>query len=132
MTMTDPVADMLTRLRNAMGARHKDTTMPGSRLKAGVARVLKETRFIEDYELVKVPPHTDIKISLKYADDGAPVVAGIKRVSRPGRRKYCGHKQIPRVLGGIGVVIMSTSKGLMTGREAYRRRLGGEVLAYVW
>ena len=132
MMMTDPVADMLTRLRNASMAGNPTTIIPASRLKIAMARILKDTGFVEDFELEGKPPHRNIVVRLKYLDDNEPVIAGLKRVSKPSRRVYRGYKDIPRVLGGLGVVIMSTSRGLMTGREAFRRHLGGEVLAYVW
>ena len=132
MTMTDPVADMLTRLRNASMAGNLTTTIPASRLKIAVARVLKDTGFVEDFEVEGEPLRRNIVVHLKYIDGNEPVLAGLKRVSKPSRRVYRGYKDIPRVLGGLGVVIMSTSRGLMTGREAFRRHLGGEVLAYVW
>ncbi len=132
MMMTDPVADMLTRLRNASMAGNLTTTIPASRLKIAMARILKDTGFVEDFEVKGEPPRRNIVVQLKYLDDNEPVIAGLKRVSKPSRRVYRGYKDIPRVLGGLGIVIMSTSRGLMTGREAFRRHLGGEVLAYVW
>ncbi len=132
MMMTDPVADMLTRLRNASMAGNPTTTIPASRLKIAMARILKDTGFVEDFKVEGEPPRRNIVVRLKYLDDNEPVIAGLKRVSKPSRRVYRGYKDIPRVLGGLGVVIMSTSRGLMTGREAFRRHLGGEVLAYVW
>lgn len=132
MMMTDPVADMLTRLRNASMAGNLTTTIPASRLKIAMARILKDTGFVEDFKVEGKLPHRNIVVRLKYLDDNEPVIAGLKRVSKPSRRVYRGYKDIPRVLGGLGVVIMSTSRGLMTGREAFRRHLGGEVLAYVW
>ncbi len=132
MTMTDPVADMLTRLRNASMAGNLTTTIPASRLKIAMAGILKDTGFVEDFEVEGEPPRRNIVVQLKYIDGNEPVLAGLKRVSKPSRRVYRGYKDIPRVLGGLGIVIMSTSRGLMTGREAFRRHLGGEVLAYVW
>ena len=132
MTMTDPVADMLTRLRNASMAGNLTTAIPASRLKIAMARILKDTGFVGDFELDGEPPRRNIVVHLKYIDGNEPVLAGLKRVSKPSRRVYRGYKDIPRVLGGLGVVVMSTSRGLMTGREAFRRHLGGEVLAYVW
>ena len=130
--MTDPVADMLTRLRNASAAGNLTTAIPASRFKIAIAGILKETGFVHDFELVGEPPRKNIVVQLKYTDRQEPVFAGLKRVSKPSRRVYRGHKDIPRVLGGLGVVIMSTSRGLMTGRQAFRRHLGGEVLAFVW
>lgn len=132
MTMTDPVADMLTRLRNASGAGNRTTAIPASRLKVSVAKILKDTGFVNDYELAGELPRRNIVVQLKYTETDDPVISGLTRISKPSRRVYRGHKDIPRVLGGLGVVIMSTSRGLMTGREAFRRHLGGEVLAYVW
>lgn len=130
--MTDPVADMLTRLRNASLAKHTEVTMPASQLKHQIARILKDEGYIVDYELVQDPPQGTLKVSLKYGEDRMPALSGLKRVSKPGLRVYTGKSRIPRVLGGLGTVIISTPKGLMTGRDAWRQNLGGEVVAYVW
>jgi small subunit ribosomal protein S8 len=130
--MTDPVADMLTRLRNASRAKHVSTTMPASRLKQRIAQILKAEGYIQDFEVVETTPQATLKVTLKYGQNREPALSGLKRVSKPGLRVYTGKTEIPRVLGGLGTVIMSTPRGLMTGREAWRQHVGGEVLAYVW
>jgi len=130
--MTDPVADMLTRIRNACMARHEVVIIPGSRLKFEIVRILKQEGYIKDYEIIKDVPSGTLKVYLKYYDGQKPVIDGIQRISTPGRRIYTGRQTIPRVQGGLGVCILSTSQGVMSGREAWRRRLGGEVLCYVW
>jgi small subunit ribosomal protein S8 len=130
--MTDPVADMLTRLRNASMARHATTIIPASRLKRQIAQILKEEGYIQDFEVLRDTPQGSLKVYLKYGPNREPALTGLKRVSKPGLRVYRRRHEIPRVLGGLGTVIMSTPKGLMTGREAWRRRVGGEVIAYVW
>jgi small subunit ribosomal protein S8 len=127
----DPIADMLTRIRNAVMVGHDSVLVPHSRLKVSLARILKEEGFIEDYEIVKNKPAQIIRVQLKYMDK-QPAVLGLERVSRPGLRVYAGKSEIPRVYGGLGTAVMSTSQGLMTGKEAWRRKLGGEVLCYVW
>jgi small subunit ribosomal protein S8 len=130
--MTDPVADMLTRLRNASMARHATTVVPASRLKQHIAQILKAEGYIEDFEVIADSPQGTLKITLKYGENRQPAFSGLRRVSKPGLRVYKGRREIPRVLGGLGMVIMSTPKGLMTGRDAWREHVGGEVLAYVW
>jgi len=129
--VTDPIADMLTRIRNAIMAHHDSVIMPASRIKLSIAKILKEEGFITDYTVLKGKPQRVIKISLKYMN-GRPAIAGLERVSKPGLRLYTGRKEIPRVYGGLGVAILSTSKGVMTGQNAWRRNLGGELLCYVW
>ena len=129
--VTDPIADMLTRMRNAIMAHHDSVLMPASRIKLSIAKILKEEGFITDYTVLKGKPQRVIKISLKYIN-GRPAIAGLERVSKPGLRLYAGHKEIPRVYGGLGVAILSTSKGVMTGQDAWRRNLGGELLCYIW
>jgi small subunit ribosomal protein S8 len=126
------VADMLTRLRNASMAKHQTTIIPRSRLKEQIAGILKREGYISDYEVVADSPQGSLKVTLKYGNDRQPALSGLRRVSKPGLRVYKGRDEIPRVLGGLGTVIISTPKGLMTGREAWRQRVGGEVLAYVW
>ncbi len=133
--MTDPVADFLTRLRNAANAQHQDVLIPSSKLKRELARILKEQGYIEAYEIN--PPTSDspgerILVTLKYTENRKPVISGIERVSRPGQRTYVDHKQIPRIQGGMGTSIISTSKGVMTGHEARQQGVGGEVVAQVW
>jgi small subunit ribosomal protein S8 len=130
--MTDPVADMLTRLRNASMAKHTNTIVPASRLKTKIAQILKDEGYIQDFEVVADSPQGTLRVTLKYGEGRAPALAGLQRVSKPGLRVYRQRSAIPRVLGGLGTVIMSTPKGLMTGRDAWRQNVGGEILAYVW
>jgi small subunit ribosomal protein S8 len=132
MNMTDPIADMLTRIRNAVSAKHDFTTVPASKIKLEIARILKEEGFIKDYELVKEGRHPVIRIRLGYTAKKEPVVTGLQRVSKPGLRVYVQRSEIPRVYGGLGIAILSTPQGLMTGQQAWRRKTGGEVLCYVW
>ena len=130
--LTDPIADYLTRIRNALGSGHDQVEIPSSRLKLEMTRILKEQGYIRDF--VKQPARVGdaIKISLKYTEDRRPVIAGLERISRPGRRRYVDHKHVPRVDGGTGTAIVSTSVGVMTGHEAKQKGVGGEVVAYVW
>ena len=134
MSMTDPIADFLTRLRNAAGAQHHDVTIPSSKLKSEVARILKEQGYIDGYEVRPSAerPGDELNVILKYTDERKPVISGIERVSRPGRRTYVDHAHIPRIQGGMGTAIISTSKGVMTGHDARREGVGGEVVARVW
>ena len=133
MSMTDPIADMLTRIRNACGSKHRRVDIPSSKMKQEIARLLKANNFITDFKTV---PAADgrplLRVVLKYAQGGQPVIRELKRVSTPGLRKYVGATEIPRVRNGLGVAILSTSKGLMTDREARAQRTGGELLALVW
>jgi small subunit ribosomal protein S8 len=131
MNVSDPIADMLTRIRNGSRARHQEVLVPASRTKLAIAQILKEEGFIEDFEEVRDGAHGQLRIRLKYVGK-VPVVSGLKRVSKPGLRVYAAKTEIPRVLGGLGVVIVSTSQGIMTGTRARKAQLGGEVLAYVW
>jgi small subunit ribosomal protein S8 len=135
MSMTDPVADFLTRLRNAAKAQHHDVVIPSSKLKRELARILKEQGYIEAYS-VEPPtpgrPGESITVTLKYTDDRKPVITGLQRVSRPGQRTYVDNAHIPRVQGGMGTAIISTSRGVMTGHEARQLGVGGEVVAKVW
>ena len=135
MSMTDPVSDFLTRLRNAAKAQHHDVKIPASTLKTELARILKEQGYIEAYEVNAAPegrPGDELTVTLKYTDDRKPVISGLQRVSRPGRRTYVDHAHIPRIQGGMGTAIISTSKGVMTGHEARIQGVGGEVVARVW
>ena len=134
MTMTDPLADMLTRIRNANVAMHDDVSMPSSKLKEALAAVLKSEGYIGDFEVVPNPtaPGQKLQINLKYSPERQRVISGIKRVSKPGLRVYSKSSEVPRVLGGLGIAVLSTSQGLMTDREARRRRVGGEILCQVW
>ncbi len=135
MYVNDPIADMLTRIRNAIMARHTSVAVPHSRMKEEIARILKEEGFIEDYKISDEKPYKQIHVQLKYIGarrDRRPVITGLKRVSKPGRRIYVGCNEIPWVLSGMGIAIMTTPKGVMTGRQARREGVGGEVLCYVW
>lgn len=132
MTLTDPIADMLTRIRNAVHARHPVVEMPASRMKAAIAQVLKEEGYIKGYQTVGEGPAKKLRIELSYVGKKEPVLAGLRRVSKPGLRVYTRASQIPRVYGGLGVAILSTPKGVMSGTKARRLRVGGELLAYVW
>jgi small subunit ribosomal protein S8 len=132
MTVSDPIADMLTRIRNAIMARHDFVLVPASRTKLSIARILKGEGFITEYEVLRGKPHRVIKLYLKYDDNNRSILAGLERVSKPGLRVYVGQKEIPRVYGGVGVAILSTSKGVMTGKQAWHQGIGGELLCYVW
>ena len=132
MNISDPIADMLTRIRNASRARHLEVVVPASRTKREIARILKDEGFIADVREDHVGATLTLHLTLKYVDGKAPVVSGLKRISKPGLRVYARKTDIPRVLGGLGVVIISTSQGIMTGAQARKAQLGGEVLAYVW
>lgn len=134
MTMTDPVADMLTRIRNANQAMHDGVKMPSSKQKVALADILKSEGYIRDYAVSDstTGPGNVLAIEMKYSADRERVISGVKRVSKPGLRIYSASNTIPRVLGGLGVAVISTSRGLMSDREARRRRIGGEVLCYVW
>jgi|FLYN01.1.fsa_nt_gi small subunit ribosomal protein S8 len=131
-SMTDPIADMLTRIRNASAARHDYVNVPASKMKLAIARVLKEEGFIEDYTLEGDGPKKVLRIKLSYTGKKEPVLTGLKRVSKPGLRVYVQKREIPRVYGGLGIAILSTPQGVMTGQQAWRRSIGGEVLCYVW
>jgi small subunit ribosomal protein S8 len=132
MTNSDPVADMLTRIRNAVMARHDFVLVPASRVKLSIARTLKEEGFISDYEVLRSKPHRVIKIYLKYDENNQSVLSGLERVSKPGLRIYVQCKEIPRIFGGLGVAIISTPQGVMTGQQAWRQGIGGELLCYLW
>ncbi|WP_287154625.1 30S ribosomal protein S8 [Candidatus Solincola tengchongensis] len=132
MTMTDPIADMLTRIRNASAARHEWVEMPNSGMKQSIAQILKREGFIADFEVVKGKSYDILRIKLAYGPNRESLINGIKRISKPGLRVYAKKAQMPRVLGGLGIAIISTSKGLLTDREAREKNVGGEVIAYVW
>jgi small subunit ribosomal protein S8 len=135
MAMTDPISDFLTRLRNAAKAQHHDVTMPASNLKREIARILKEQGYIEDWAVHAARenrPGEEITVTLKYTEERKPVITGLERISRPGRRSYVDHDHIPRIQGGMGTAIVSTSKGVMTGHDARLQGIGGEVVARVW
>ncbi|HEY8450141.1 MAG TPA: 30S ribosomal protein S8 [Bacillota bacterium] len=130
--MTDPIADMLTRLRNATMAQHDKVDIPGSKLKRAIAQILKDEGFIRDYQWLNEGPQGTLRIYLKYGPNKARVISGLKRISKPGLRIYAKKHEIPRVLGGLGVAILSTSRGVMSDRQARKEGVGGEVLCYVW
>ena len=133
MSMTDPIADMLTRIRNGITARHERVELPVSKLKVEIARILKSEGFISNFKVVDEDKiQGTLRVYLKYSDDGEPVIHGIERVSRPGRRVYRAKDELPRVLGGLGLAIVSTSKGVLSGAEAAGIGIGGEVLCQVW
>jgi small subunit ribosomal protein S8 len=129
---TDPIADYLTRIRNAIRAGHDDVEIPASTQKMELSRILKEQGYIVDFHKKPARVGETIQVDLKYTEDRKPVILGIERVSRPGRRRYVDHKNVPRVQGGTGTAIVSTSHGVMTGHEARQQGVGGEVVAYVW
>lgn len=131
MVGTDPIADMLTRIRNAIMARHDSVVVPSSKIKLSIAKVFKDEGFVQDYKVIKGKPQSTIEIYLKYIE-GQPALLGLERVSKPGLRIYAGKGEIPRVYGGLGMPILSTSKGIMTGQKAWQLGLGGELLLYVW
>jgi small subunit ribosomal protein S8 len=131
--MTDPIADMLTRIRNANSASHDTVDVPASKQKTQLARILKQEGYIDDYEeIAEAGPGRSLRIHLRYAPDRTKTIAGIRRISKPGLRVYTTADKLPKVLGGMGTAILSTSVGVMTDREARRKRVGGEVIAYIW
>ncbi|MDO4522403.1 MAG: 30S ribosomal protein S8 [Eubacteriales bacterium] len=133
MTMSDPIADMLTRIRNANTAKHDTVDVPSSKMKLAIANILLDEGYIAKYDIVEEGGFQIIRITLKYgADKNEKIITGLKRISKPGLRVYAGKNEIPRVLGGLGVAILSTNKGVMTDKEARKEQVGGEVLAFVW
>ncbi|MDP6071162.1 MAG: 30S ribosomal protein S8 [SAR202 cluster bacterium] len=133
MPVTDPIADMLTRIRNAIIVRHRTVSFPASKIKGELARILAEEGFVEGYDTVQPgDPKSTIRVRLHYRSKDEPAITGLKRVSKPGLRVYVGKGEIPRYYGGLGVAVLSTSKGVMTGRQAWREGIGGELLCYVW
>jgi small subunit ribosomal protein S8 len=132
MSMTDPIADMLARVRNASQAMHDEVAIPMSKIKENIARILANEGYVEGFEVGEADGHPIIKIRLRYSTERERAISGIRRISKPGRRVYRGATELPRVLGGMGVAIISTSKGVMTDKEARRAKVGGEVLAYIW
>jgi small subunit ribosomal protein S8 len=129
---TDPIADLLTRIRNGIAVRHNQVMVPSSKMKVAIAKVLREEGYIQGYDVTKDRPQPVLRIWPKYSEDGEPVITGLRRVSKPGSRAYAGRREIPRVLSGMGIAILSTSRGVMTDRTARRLGIGGEVLCYVW
>jgi len=132
MPLTDPISDMLTRIRNAQAMKHEYLVMPVSKIKVSIARILKDEGFIRDYDMLRGQPHPMLRVHLTYREKKTPAITGLKRVSKPGLRIYVGKGEIPRVYGGLGIAIISTSVGTMTGRDAWHRGIGGELLCYVW
>lgn len=132
MSMTDPIADMLTRIRNAVTVKHDNVTMPASKMKVAIAKVLKEEGFVRDYETFEEGVRRFLRIHLSYTESREPLLNGLKRISRPGLRVYVQKREIPRVYNGLGIAILSTPKGVMAGQSAWRQQMGGEILCYVW
>jgi len=132
MTISDPIADMLTRIRNALAARHDMVRIPTSKVKVALAQLLKEEGFITDFQVLRAKPQAILVVRLAYNENKESVISGLKRISKPGLRVYSGKGEIPRVYGGVGIAILSTPQGIVTGREARRRGIGGEVLCHVW
>ena len=132
MSMNDPIADMLTRVRNANSAGKQTVSMPSSKKLVEIARIMQEEGYVAGYEVVEGEPRATLEITLKYGEKKAKTIRGIKRISKPGLRIYAGKDELPRVLGGLGTAVISTSKGVMTDREARKMNIGGEVLAFVW
>ena len=132
MTTSDPIADMLTRMRNAIMVRHDSVLIPASKMKMAIAQILKEEGFISDFEVMKEKTHKSIKIKLRYTGKKQSMMSGLERVSKPGLRVYVEKTEIPRVYGGLGIAIISTPKGIMTGQQAWRGGTGGELLCYIW
>jgi small subunit ribosomal protein S8 len=132
MSMTDPIADMLSRIRNASSAMHDEVLVPASKIKQSIAKILADEGFVDGYDTVDDSAHPMIRIRLRYSEERERAISGIRRISKPGRRVYRGARELPRVLGGLGIAIVSTSQGVMTDKDARRARVGGEVLAYVW
>ena len=132
MTMTDPIADMLTRIRNGLKAKHGEVSIPSSKMKVAIARILKEEGYIEDYQVISDNKQGILKIELKWGPNGERLITGLKRVSKLGRRVYCGKEDIPLVIGGLGITILSTSRGILTGAQAKKIGVGGEVICNIW
>ena len=132
MAMSDPLGDMLTRIRNAQMVRHPSIELPSSKTKASLAEILKREGYIDDMEVVTREPQNLLRLKLRYNEMQEPAIVGLKRVSRPGLRVHVQRKEVPRAFGGVGISIISTSQGIMTGLEAYRKGIGGELMAYVW
>lgn len=132
MVMTDPIADMLTRIRNASNQKHSDVDIPMSKLKLEMARILKESGFVERYSVDGDGKDKKISVRLRYSRNDVPIITGLKRISKPGCRVYVGKDEVPRVIGGIGIAILSTSRGLLSDKEARKDKVGGEVLCYIW
>ena len=132
MPVTDPIADMLTRIRNAIQVKHDSVLVPHSKMKLSIAKILRDEGYIRDFDMPRGHAYPTLRIHLTYREGRVPAITGLKRVSKPGLRTYVGKGEIPRVFGGLGVAVLSTSKGVMGGREAWRQGIGGELLCYVW
>lgn len=132
MSLTDPIADMLTRIRNAVKVKRKEVSIPSSRMKVEIAKILKEEGYISNFKVIDDNKQGILSIALKYSEDNENVISGLKRISRPGCRTYCKRDSIPKVIGGLGIVILSTSKGIATGKKCEELGLGGEILCYIW
>ena len=132
MITTDPIADLLTRIRNALTARHETVAVPNSKMKKAIADILVNEGYVKSAEIVDIDGHSNILITLKYGNKYESVISNLKRISKPGLRVYAGYEDLPKVLGGLGIAIISTSKGVMTDKDARKNKVGGEVLAYVW
>lgn len=132
MVVTDPIAYLLTRIRNAQTAKHETVTVPASKMKKSIVDILVNEGFVKNAEVVDIDGHSNIVITLKYGKKGEKVLSNLKRISKPGLRVYCGYENLPSVLNGLGIAIISTSKGVMTDKEARKNKIGGEVLAYIW
>ncbi len=130
--LTDPIADMLTRIRNAILIKNEKVDVPASRMKVEIAKILKEEGFIKSYKIIKDKKQGILRLTPKYGPDGKPLISGLKRVSTPGRRVYSGKEKMPKVMGGVGIAIITTSKGILTDKECRREGVGGEVLCYIW
>ena len=130
--VTDPIADMLTRIRNALAVDHSTVSMPTSKTKSAIAGILKSEGFISDFEVVKSQPQDMLRLLLRYEEEGTPMIRGLKRLSKPGLRVYISKDEIPRVYGGLGITVISTSRGMMTGSRAWRQKVGGELMFQVW
>ena len=132
MVVTDPIADLLTRIRNALTAKHETVSVPNSKMKKSIVDILVNEGFVKSAEVVEKDGKSEIVITLKYGAKNEKVITNLKRISKPGLRVYCGYEQLPKVLGGLGIAIVSTPKGVMTDKQARNNKIGGEVLAYVW
>lgn len=130
--LTDPIADMLTRMRNALLIRNEKLDIPASKIKVEIAKILKEEGFIKSYKIIKDKKQGSLRLTLKYTSEGEPVMTGLQRISKPGRRVYVGKDEIPRVVGGVGIAVLTTSRGILTDKKCRTEGLGGEVLCYIW
>ena len=130
--VTDPISDMLTRIRNALAVEHNTVMVPASKVKSALATILKEEGFINDFQVINDPTGNSLQIQLKYLENGEPVIKGLKRISKPGLRVYVGKGEVPKVYGGVGIAVVSTSKGMMSASQAWREKVGGELICKIW